>query len=371
LFHSAKLKYLCYFDVNVFHTKRFNHRWCFKTFNRIQSMNKRQIFAVVASAMANSAFAQSSLTLFGSVDSSLAYVSAKQQKIIGLTSGARAGSSLSIRGEEKLEGGYKLGFQLRSDVNTDTGGDKLKFGGRLNLSGSFGEFRIGKIYNLLSEIRDTFTVIGGSTHNMISSTTVGSINGSSPDNGPNGISYRTPSLGGFYGRVSYTFGEQVGNDKLGSQIIARAGYSRGPTHLTLGYGLVNAGTDAKGVSYRAFHLGISHRIGSFQPIALYVSERGNSKRMDLYSAGWRFWRGSNHFMMGYTFFHNKWQDSNNSHRLALGYAYSLSKRTDLYCTIAHVRNEKSASRKVATGVGYTATAGLSSSGYEIGLSHKF
>jgi predicted porin len=357
--------------MKVFSTNQFNDCECLQTFIEYQSMNKRQIFSIAALAMVDGAAAQSSLTLYGSVDASLAYISAGQNNVVGMTSGGRAGSSLGMRGEEKLGGGYKLGVQFRTDVSPDTGEKEIKFSTRLNLSGPFGEFRIGKLYNLLAEIRDSFTVIGGSTHNMLSSTTVGSINGSNPDNGPNGITYRTPSLGGFYGRVSYTFGEQAGNDRLGSQIITRAGYSRGPAHLTIGYGLVRGGSDAQGTTYRSFHLGTSYRIGSFQPIALYVSERGNNKRMDLYSAGWRFWRGSNHLMMGYTFFHDKWQDRNNSHRLTLGYAYSLSKRTDIYCTIAHVRNEEKATRKVATGVGYTATAGMSSSGYEVGLSHKF
>lgn len=327
--------------------------------------------------MADGAAAQSSFTIYGEVDTSVVHISMPGNSVTGMASGGRSGSNIGVRGVEDLGSGYKLSFQLESSYKADGADHEIKPGGRIKLLGRFGEFQTGKLSNMLSDMRDGFNPTGGAgiiginASNMISGTAIGSINGSSSWSSPNSIAYLSPNVGGFSGRLGYSFGEQAGHDRLGSNTMVRAGYSSGPVQLATAYALARGGTEAAGVSYRTFQLGASYKVRGFQPTLLYVTERGNSKRIDLYSVGWRFYQGSSEYRMGYTWFQDKVQDSSNSQRLALGYSYALSKRTRLFCSIAHMHNEKKASRKFAGTLSYSVTAGTNLSGYEMGLYHHF
>jgi predicted porin len=343
----------------------------------LKSMNKRKILALTALAIADGAYAQPSFSLYGEVDASVVHISMPENSVTGMASGGRSGSNIGVRGEEDLGGGYKLSFQLESSFKADGADHEIKPGGRIKLLGSFGEFQTGKLSNMLSDMRDGFNATGGSgiiginASNMISGTAIGSINGSSSWSSPNGIAYLSPNVGGFSGRIGYSFGEQAGNNRLGSNTLMRVGYSSGPVQLATGYALARGGTDAEGVSYRTFQLGASYKTGGFQPMLQYVTERGNSKRIDLYSAGWKFYQGSSEYRMGYTWFQDKTQNDANSQRIAFGYSYALSKRTRLFCSIAHMRNEKKASRKFAGSLSHSVVAGSNISGHEVGLNHTF
>ena len=57
--------------------------------------------------------------------------------------------------------------------------------------------------------------------------------------------------------------------------------------------------------------------------------------------------------------------------VALGYGYKLSKRTELYATVAHMSNDDNATRKLGTSLAHTVAAGKNATGYELGLRHNF
>lgn len=340
-------------------------------------MNKRQILAMATFAMSDGTTAQSSFTLYGAIDTSVVHISMPGQRVTGMASAGRSGSNIGVRGVEDLGNGYKLSFQLESDYKSDGANQDLKFGGQLKLYGAFGEFQMGKLGNMLSDLRDEFSatwgsgIIGFSGSNLLGASAIGSINGSSSWSSPNAIAYRSPTVRGLYGRVGYSFGEQAGNDRLGSNIVTRIGYGQGPVQLSAGYALARGGSDAQGVSYRNLSLGASYKVGGFQPVVLYSTERGAGKRMDAYSAGWRFWRGNHEYLMAYSLFQNKIQNNANSHRLALSYSYALSKRTRIFCSTAYMHNDKNSWRKLGGSLDYSVAGGTNIRGYEIGLYHRF
>ncbi|MNJ79010.1 Outer membrane porin protein 32 precursor [compost metagenome] len=68
---------------------------------------------------------------------------------------------------------------------------------------------------------------------------------------------------------------------------------------------------------------------------------------------------------------DKKQNDADSQRLALGYGYKLSKRTEIYATVAHISNDDKAARKLGSSLSPTPNVGKNLTGYEIGLRHNF
>src|SRR5471032_2976783 len=124
------------------------------------------------------AFAQSSVTLYGVVDTGLAYQSS--QTSLGSTSGGRsnikmvqgvwAGTRFGLKGAEDLGGGTKAIFQLESGFNIATGGQQYTNAefGRLSYVGvtnaTYGTFTAGRqytaYYSLLSAYSPTTWLTG-------------------------------------------------------------------------------------------------------------------------------------------------------------------------------------------------------------------
>jgi predicted porin len=344
-------------------------------------MNKRQLLTMAIFAMADGAVAQSSFTIYGAMDTSVVHVSIPGKSVTGLTSGGRSGSKLGFRGIEDLGNGYKIRLELeggfKSDGATSSSGFEFSARSNIGLQGSFGLLYVGRDSNILSSLRDDFSPTGGSGimglngNNQLYSKSIGSITGSSPWSSPNSIFYHSPNLGGMYARMSYSFGEQTGNTRLGSNTAMRLGYSSGPVHVAVGYNLARSGTGSLGVDYKTYNLGASYKIAGFTPLLLLGSERGNAQRVDLYSLGMRY-RRRNHELRGvYTSFMDKVQNWANSQRLVLGYSYFLSKRTEIYSSIARLRNEDKAARKLATALSHSVSKGQGITGYEIGIYHQF
>ncbi|WP_370681471.1 porin [Comamonas sp. GB3 AK4-5] len=343
-------------------------------------MNKRQLLAVATFAMADGAVAQSNLTIYGAVDTSVVHLSIPGKSVTGLAGGGRSGSALGIRGSEELGNGYRVNLWLEGSIQADgSSTSAFAFSSRssIGLQGGFGELRVGRDANIISQLRDDFSPTGGSGimglngNNLLRWAAIGSLMGSSSWTSPNSLTYLSPQLGGMYGRASYSFGEQAGNSRLGSNISARVGYSSGPLHLSLGYNLARGGTDSLGVSYRTYNLGASYWIAGFMPMLLLGSERGNGQRVDFYSLGIKY-RWATHELRGvYTSFMDKVQERSDSQRLVLGYSYIFSKRTEIFSSVARLTNQKNAARRLATMLSHSMDAGQNISGYEIGIYHRF
>ena len=346
---------------------------------------KRTLLALVAAAGAAAASAQSSsVTLFGVADVSVAYISNKDKvgdskSVYGLANGGNSSSRLGFRGEEDLGGGLKAGFWLEGGINVDDGGTGFKFDRRSTVSvmGNFGEVRLGRDKTPGYQNLETFhafgdTGMGGiNGHNLISSSAAGTPEGSNPKRVSNSVSYLLPKLGGVYGQITYGFGEQAGNNSLSSTVGLRVGYANGPLNVAGAYGTVKGGEVGNTVNYKHFNLGASYNFGVATPMVLIASERGNDKRVDLYSIGVKAPLGPGELRAAYTMYKDKKVSDADASRIAIGYGYRLSKRTELYAAFAHMTNDDNAKRKLGSSLSHDPGVGKNVTGYEFGVRHNF
>ena len=111
---------------------------------------KHLLLALVAAAGASTVMAQSSVTLYGRVNTSVA-----RQKVgsVSNTVMQNNASRFGFKGVEDLGGGLKAGFQLESGFDSSTGagsawthpttGMSFARQSEVNLSGGFGMIRLG------------------------------------------------------------------------------------------------------------------------------------------------------------------------------------------------------------------------------------
>jgi hypothetical protein len=113
-------------------------------------MKKSLLALAVLGAFAGVASAQSSVTLYGTVDLNARYVKADgQDRRLTLSQDGINSSQLGFRGVEDLGGGLKAGFNLLAGVNADTGTTNSKFFNRrstVSLFSNLGEVRLGRDY---------------------------------------------------------------------------------------------------------------------------------------------------------------------------------------------------------------------------------
>ncbi len=352
---------------------------CFTSLKPMNSMKKTLLALAALTAAAGATAQASNVALFGVVDASVGHISTQGKSVTGLASGGNSSSRLGFRGVEDLGGGLKAGFWLEGGVNVDDGtsaGFKFDRRSTLSLMGNFGELRLGRDKTPTYLNLETFHAFGDSgmgginAHNLISGSAAGTSEGSAPKRFSNSIAYLLPKMGGFYGQVAHSFGEEAGDSSLKSATGLRLGYASGPLNLSGAYGITRGGTAAAGVDYKSMNLGASYQIGDFTPMVLIASERGAGRRVDVYSLGVKMKLGAGELRAAYTDYNDK-KGANDSQRFALGYGYQLSKRTEIYGAVARLNNDGSATRKLASSLSPTPGAGESMTGYEIGIRHNF
>jgi predicted porin len=171
--------------------------------------------------LSGGACAQSSVAVYGILDTTVRYVKNGDQKLWLLGSGGQLPSRLGFRGTEELGGGLKAGFWVETGLNVDSGtqADASRFWNRrttVSLLGDFGELRLG---------RDFTPTYGGYTDfdpfldsGVAFASKFDSSLGTARDTGTrsdNQVAYLTPgTLGGFYGRFAVAPSEGQGCSTL-------------------------------------------------------------------------------------------------------------------------------------------------------------
>jgi len=366
---------------------------------------KKSLIALAVLAASGAAMAQSSsVTLFGVMDVGVGH-SSGTNSVTGMTNGGYKTSRLGVRGVEDLGGGLKAGFWLEAGINADTGdgnkngayGGGLQFKRRSTISlmgDNWGEVRLGRdnvshYNNLLAFDPFEATGSGGLLKNQITGI---------DDRKSNTISYFLPSnLGGFYGQVQYIFGEKAGSSYAtgltnnGDGYGIRGGYANGPLNIGADYLRIkkNALSDkdpskagaALVQDAEAYGIGGSYDFGIVKPFVMWNQEKAKSngalaeKKYQMWLVGLTAPVGPGVVRFSYNDLRNKSDGAPNdkSKMYALGYVYSLSKRTALYGTYSHISNDGVAAR--STGIsglsGISIAPGESVNAYEFGISHSF
>lgn len=335
---------------------------------------KKYIYTITAvAALGNVAHAQSSVTVFGIVDTNLRSVTNGGNTVNQMGTDGMLNSRLGFRAEEDLGGGLKAGAWLETAFNPDTGTINAsgKFWHRrstVSLSGPFGELRLGRdldptFYNL--SIFDPFTTCGvGSGFNLATNLGSGAATLLRTDNA---VSYfLPPDLGGFYGQFQAAPGEGVpGNRYTGG----RVGYQMGPWNTAIAFSTTGTATAD---SFKVANAGVSYDAGFAKVMVLFNQAKYGAKKQANWELGVTVPVGAAGLVRA------SYQradasgagtDANDAKQVALGYVYQLSKRTSLYGTYSHLTNSGAAS--FAVGTPPVAAAGRVSRGFEIGIMHSF
>ncbi|VWB30951.1 porin [Burkholderia lata] len=209
---------------------------------------KKSGIAIASSLMAVvsiGAHAQSSVTLYGTIDDGVNYVSnEKGAKAVQMVSGTAPGNRLGFKGSEDLGGGMRAIFTIENGYDSNTG--KLGQGGLMfgrqafvGLSSDYGTVTLGRQYDELSgeylgllEAGDNFTGYLGAH-----AADVDNLNDTYRIN--NSIKYMTPDYHGFSAAALYGFGGVAGDMAANRVISVGASYHQGGFSAAAAYEKVN------------------------------------------------------------------------------------------------------------------------------------
>ena len=319
------------------------------------------VLAVLAVAGTTAAMAQSSVTLYGRVNTTV-----ERQKLgdVSSTGMFNNSSRFGFKGTEDLGGGLKAGFQLEAGFDSDTGtgsglthpttGMSFARQSEVNLSGGFGALRLGRFtaesYYATADYVSMHNHDTGSSSDAFYAYVM-------PD--ANKIAYRAPALGNLTLEAAVSMHEQAVGGKNAFDLAAN--YNLGA--LALGAGYSKQG-DVNQVGLRALYTVGAFTVGGYyqRDKNAYVLNGGSRDNIRLVGA----------YNMGASEFHvnvgraGEYKNVNDSDatQFTLGYNYNLSKRTKVYGYYTKVNNSSNA--------GYmTGANGVDFSSVAVGVRHNF
>jgi predicted porin len=365
-------------------------------------MKKSLLALAVLGAYAGVASAQSSVTLYGTVDLNGRYVKSD------VTSGrdhqwsmGRDGinsSQLGFRGIEDLGGGLKAGFLLLSSVGADSGdigaGQSAAGSGKfwtrratVSLFSNGGELRLGRDYTPTFWNNTIFDAFG--TNGLGDSTHVNQLNTTTFVRADNSIGYFLPAnIGGFYGQFMAAAAEpgQAGQtSNVGRYLGGRVGFAAGPFDVAFAYAQQrdSNGAVGSGLTQDTWNIGGAYDFGFLKVMGYYDHDkRDNTGKEDRWSISTVIPMGQGEIHLGYE--RSKFKSSlpapavnfdNHIWQTAATYQYNLSKRTAMYGTVSLLDNGDF-SRVTVSPQGTGAPTGAlefggKSKGFEVGIRHFF
>ncbi len=347
-------------------------------------MKKSLLALAVLGAFAGAASAQSSVTIYGVVDASISSIDrGGEGSTLGLESGNNAASRIGFKGVEDLGNGLKAEFVLENGFDVDTGaagstGDEVGGFSRLayvGLNGGFGTVRMGRQNSQIKEAISSFDVFGSS----------GLMNGVDYLNGggvaervSNQITWNSNNYGGFSGRVGYVFGEQEDDTGARQGYGVQLGYENGPLNVQFGYNNQNNVNSTAAVDLGDREdtiLGATYDFGAFKLHGSYGQQKtdatvvgGAEIKVKSAMIGASVPFGASKLRAEYINNNDDRADMD-SNIFAIGYTYSMSKRTTFYATYAHVDND--AASPMAFYGDNDAVAGQNADAFAVGIQHNF
>ena len=372
---------------------------------------KKSLVALAVLAASGAAMAQSSVSIFGVLDTALTNGSGSIAKKTSMTTSSSSSSQLGFRGVEDLGGGMSALFWLEAGVandsgagagtstNNQTGGNNTAANGTQGLTfnrrstaglfGSMGELRVGRDYtpqfwNLTKY--DPFGTNGVGANVMTNAFTLvpGGSSGTAVRSS-NGVSYlynhaangnRNSGGQGFTAEVQHYYGENASNvaapvgknDGTGTGISI--GYNAGP--LTVAY--ANSKTtflssSATTGDVKTSNLGGSYDLGVVKLMAQTATDKvgptlqGKGNLIALTAPV-----GTGTFKVASSKYEINTAGTPTAKKMAVGYVMPLSKRTSLYATYARVANTGGSATVLGGGVN---AANQSSTGTDFGLTTSF
>lgn len=385
-------------------------------------MKKSLLALAVLGAFAGVASAQSSVTLYGTIDLNGRYVKADgtARRFSEGQDGVNS-SQLGFRGVEDLGGGLKAGFLLLSGVNADTGtsnlattpnnaaaagaatattipnannalNNKSQFWNRratVSLFSPMGELRLGRDYTPSFWNQNLFDAFG--TNGLGSSIGVRQLyEGTRQDNS---IGYFLPAnLGGFYGQAMVSAAEGGTTlDRPGRYLGGRFGFAAGPFDVAVSAaaqrfaanqaqgslgsaqtGANNVITAVPGNTQDTYTVGGSWDFGVIKVLGYFDYEKlvNYKERMGSLSAIVPLGQAEIRFGYDRSQLTPGALAKTSVDNMKITYQYNLSKRSAMYATAARMDNKQN-TRLTLIGANAATIAGGKSQGVEFGIRHFF
>jgi predicted porin len=354
-------------------------------------ISMKKVLVAMAVLAATSAFAQSSVTLYGRLDLGMNSVkttsnavtvgpatssTTKQTSLAGNQNG-RTTSRLGVRGTEDLGGGLIAGFNIETKVNVDNSAagtfDKTRLG-NLFLNGGFGTVVIGTYLNALDDVRGysaaTYSVPGGD----FMANNVQALSGRSE----NSLGYRSPSFGGFHVRANIV-NEKTDPGLKVSGVGFAAGYDNGPLSALFALGSAKASTSPLATATDAkitdFGIGVSYNLGIAIPYVQFEQSKTSLiattpnpfTKKRAFEVGAKFPLGAftPYVTLSTGKASNNAGSSGKSRGFQIGTTYDISKRTYVYAALG---SDKVNSTNAPVG---STNSASKRTGYALGLVHSF
>lgn len=360
---------------------------------------RRTVISLALASLAGAAAAQSSVTIFGVIDATLAFGRATgpgSADRTQLTNSGLNSSRLGFRGREDLGGGSYASFWLEAGVINDdgrgaasntnnqasggppagvNGGQGLSFNRRsfVTYGGNWGEIRLGREYTpqfWTHILFDPFGGVGVGTTQTFTSIITGITTGTAV-RASNSMTYLLPQgLGGFYGHAMYYLGENpkngAANEDDGTGAGIRVGFAKGPFDIALAV----SRTDYATGDTRQNNLGASYDFGVAKLMTIVGRDKIGALRGKSALIGAVIPLGAHEIHTSYSTYRTSAAGTPRSDKVAIGYQYNLSKRTAVYTTYAALRNRGGAAQALNGSV-VGAGGNQRSTGLDIGLRHAF
>jgi len=233
-------------------------------------MKKTILALAVASAFSTAALAQSTITIYGVLDTAIRSTSNQLTSRgalasqTAMTEGAFQGSRLGFKGSEDLGGGAAAVFQLENGFQSNNGAldQQGQIFGRQAFVGlkskDWGELNVGRQYGIAGDILGTYDPLAGG--NFTENEWTVFLYGIRFDNT---LKY-TKTTGPFTVELQYSIGGQAGSGSIGATAGGALSYAQGP--LSIG-GVYQQSTDANSAQMKVLGLGGSYIAG---PATLYL-----------------------------------------------------------------------------------------------------
>lgn len=336
-------------------------------------MQRKLLAAALFASLPLVASAQSSVTIYGIADASIARedtdVAGGSKTVVN--SGNQSSSRIGFRGVEDLGNGLKAIFNLEAGVALDTGAnDSALFGRRavVGLQGGFGEVTVGREYTPIASIAGKSDILGQGLYG----TNLSSFNsGRLTRRLSNSVNYKSKAASGFQFLAAYGMGETTTGPSLDTAGVA-VEYANGGLYLGAGYHQVErlaTGDD------KEYAFGAGYKFGAIEVKGNYlVGDRtGPNNKFEQINLGAAMGVGTAGKILVNA--QRNEQGAGKGNLIALGYTHALSKRTNVYTTLASMRNNSAGVFGInASGVNVTppATApGADPTAMAIGIRHAF
>jgi predicted porin len=245
-------------------------------------MKKSILALAVLGAFAGTAFAQTSVTVYGVADLGIARTqnaatpAARTTQMSGNGMMNNGNSRLGFRGTEDLGGGLKASFQFEQGINLETGATETptyQRNANMSLGGTWGTFYMGRGLSTGFFAIAAYELTGAANYSVLANQfgfTGGTRNNSE-------FRYTSPNFNGFTAAVGHII--DVDNATADAETAINVIYRGGPIAAGLAY--ARLGAPAANGDDTAWSLGGSYNFGAFKVVASYHDPEGASKGFTL------------------------------------------------------------------------------------------